>query len=160
MKSLENFEAENFNAPNTTFQWFEGDGSATYQRYLATEPSLGGTKSMRIDFTKQAGFEYAFFAGEMSPSNPNKNFSEFSRVVIWVNGVADILLKLQDRNGLSKDIATLNANESFGWSRLEFDFSHAHDTIDITDIQYVQIFIEPGDSSGSGTLYFDDIILE
>jgi hypothetical protein len=88
-----------------------------------------------------------------------KDFTRHTRLVVWVYGRADILVKLRDRARAEAEIGTGRALNASGWTRLVFDYSRIS-SINLADIDNVLFFVDPGNPSSSGTIYLDDVAVE
>ena len=77
---------------------------------------------------------------------------------MWVYGKADILAKLWNWENQQEDIETLSATESDDWTKLSFDFSKCK-LVNKESIKRVLLFIQPGKTESSGTIYIDSIEL-
>jgi hypothetical protein len=155
---LENFEDASFWTPDTSLGWWDVDGTRVYRRSQSKDPSRGGFGAMKVEYTKD-GLAWSFFGGHLSAANPGRDFSRFTRLVVWVYGKADLLVKLRDRALRQAELGTGHATNTNGWTRLVFDFSRATG-VDLTDIDNILFFVDPGNPSSSGSISFDDIALE
>lgn len=156
---VENFEDGNLWTPDSTLGWWDIDGTTVYQRSISLDPSLGGFGAMRVNYNKN-GLPWSYFGGYLSPSNPRRDFTGHTRVVVWVYGQANVLLKLRDRSLAEADVSTEQATNSNGWTRLEFDYSDISSIVNLSDIENLLFFVEPGNGTASGTIWIDDIVLE
>jgi hypothetical protein len=78
---------------------------------------------------------------------------------IYVFGQVSLLLKLEDSTLAAVDVNTLQATNSAGWSQLSFNITQAGNYIDLNQINNLFFFPAPGDSTASGTIYFDGLLL-
>lgn len=156
---LEDFEDSSFFTPDTTLGWWDIDGTTVYRRSQSKDPSHGGMGAMRVEYTKN-GLAWSCFGGHLSPVNPNKDFTKHARIAIWVYGQAEIMVKLRDRAQREAEIGRSRATNPGGWTRLVFDYSCASASINLSDIDNVLFFVDPGNAFSSGTICLDDIVLE
>lgn len=154
---IENFHDNDYWSPDTTMGWWDIDGTTVYQHYLVDSPAQESIRSMQVSYDK-AGYPWSLFGGYISSSNPNKDFSEFNTVRMWVQGDRDILVKLRDRTFQEADIAMQYMGSVDGLSRLDFNYSQVSG-INLTDIDNLLFFVAPNDNTASGTLYIDSIEL-
>ncbi len=155
---IENFEDGNFWTPDTSLGWWDIDGTQVYRRAQSKDPSHSGLGAMKVEYTK-AGLAWSLFGGSLSVSNPLRDFTQHSRLVFWVYGKADILVKLRDRMLHQAELGTAHATNTNGWTRFVFDYSHVN-SVNLSDIDNILFFADPGNSSSTGTIYLDDITLE
>ncbi len=156
--TVEDFEDGNFWTPETSLGWWDVDGAMVYQRAGSKDPSHGGFASMRVSYAKN-GLSWSCFGGYIAGSNPLRDFTKHNRLAFWVFGTGDILVKLRDRTLHEADLGTGHAANSYGWTRMVFDYTNV-DSINLSDIDNILFFVAPGDPSASGTIYLDDIVLE
>jgi len=155
---IEDFEDGDLWTPWDSLGWWDVDGTLVYSRSNAKDPSHGGFKSMRITYNKN-GYPWSFFGGYIQGSNALSDFTQRSRLVAWVYGNADVLVKLRDRSLREAELGVEHATNSYGWTRLVFDYSGV-DNIDLSDIDNILFFIDPGEAYTSGVVYIDDIAIE
>ena len=155
---LDNFEDSSFWTPDTSLGWWDVDGTRVYRRSQSKDPSRGGFGAMKVEYTKD-GLAWSLIGGHLSPSNPLKDFTRHTRLAVWVYGRADVLVKLRDRARAEAEIGTGRALNASGWTRLVFDYSRIS-SINLSDIDNVLFFVDPGNPSSSGTIYLDDVAVE
>ena len=158
---LEDFEDGNFWTPETTLGWWDSAGTQVYQRSQAGLPAPGTSgMSMRLTYDKNND-PWSLFAGAVAPENPMRDFSQSSRLTVWVNAqevsTAQIMVILRDRTMREVEVGTQTA--SGDWVKLTFIYSGVQE-IDLTDIDNIFFIVDPGNPSSSGTLYIDHIMLE
>ncbi len=156
--TIENFEDGNFWTPDTSLGWWDIDGTQVYQRSQSKDPSRSGFGAMKVAYSKH-GLAWSYFGGNISTANPLRDFTQHTRLVVWVYGQADILVKLRDRSLREAELGTGHASNASGWTRLVFDYSRVN-SINLTDVDNILFFADPGNPSSSGTIYLDDIIVE
>lgn len=155
---IEDFEDNNFWTPDTTLGWWDNDGTTVYQRYQTKDPSHGGLGAMQVQFNKN-GLPWSLFAGFISESNPIHNFTQRTLLSFWAKGNGRLLVKLKDRRGNETELGTGIVQESTAWQKFSFDYSSTIG-IDLTNIESILFFADPGDPASSGTIYIDDMVLE
>ena len=155
---LDHFEDASFWTPDTSLGWWDIDGTRVYRRSQTKDPSHSGWGAMKVEYTKD-GLAWALFGGSLSPANPLKDFTQHTRLVFWVYGQADILVKLRDRTLREAELGTAHAVNGNGWTRVVFNYSGVR-SINLSDIDNILFFVAPGNSSASGTIYLDDISVE
>ena len=156
--TIEDFEDSSFWMPETSLGWWDIDGTRVYRRSQSKDPSHGGLGAMRVDYTKD-GLPWSLFGGYLAPSNPRRDFTQRTRLALWVYGTADVLVKLRDRQFREVELGMGRATNVNGWTRLVFDYA-GMDGIDLRDLENILFFVAPGQATASGTLYLDDLVLE
>lgn len=125
--------------------------------YVPTgEQAFLGSQSFRINYQKTDTFQFVAF--ELSPDSSNFSWARTLRV--WVYGDVAILLKLEDQSLNQADVAILDAANPNGWTQLSFNIQSVAAKLDLSKIRTVFFFIEPGDTTASGVIYFDSVALQ
>lgn len=158
---LEDFQDTNFWTPDETVGWWDSNGTRIYQRSRAYQQLSAADiprPVMEIKYNKN-GDPWSLFGAYISSKNPLRDFSRHSKLTVWIRSQtgASILAKLRDRKQREEDIATQSLNS--GWSKLELDYSGLR-SVDLSDIENILFFIDPGNASSSGVVDFADICLE
>jgi len=133
--------------------WDFGEGVFTWD--IKDDQAHGGIYSLRVDYAKTG--TYQFIGAEIEAGTSRRDFSQHVTVVLWVYGKVDMLLKFEDSSGHGEDVGIQSATNPNGWSKLEYDYSHLADQMDLTDVKNFLFFPAPGDPAASGTFYLDDI---
>lgn|GEM_PF-2270918 len=126
-----------------------------YRYRRTTEQAHGGDYSLRVDYRKTGPFQ--FIGAEIKAGTNRRDFTRYNSVVVWVYGVADILLKLEDSSSIARDVSSQLATNPNGWTMLVYSYSHLAGQLNLRDVKNLMLFIEPGTSDASGTIYLDDI---
>lgn len=155
---IEDFEDGNMWSPDTTLGWWDNDGSTVYNRWVSKDPSHGGFNGMSVDYNKN-GLAWSLTAGFISASNPNRDFSQRNRLTFWIHGIGEVLVKLRDRQYNEVELGTVGFSNAVGWTRVSLDYSWV-DTIDLTDVDNILFFVDPGEAWTSGNIAIDDIVIE
>jgi len=143
------------NTPGIT--WWDGDESSTYDRALDTEHAFSDPCSMRVDYIKKPGHEWAFFALHIDPPEGTRRETFFStlRFRVLSKQAITLLVKAQDVAGHTAE-QWLTASASNEWQEVVYWLPSTVDMAHLTDILF---FLAPGESADRGTVYFDDIRL-
>jgi hypothetical protein len=152
------FEGDSFWTPETTFGWWDSEGDAVYQRSSEHQMSLGGRQAMRIDYNKN-GYAWSCMGAFIAPTNPLKNFVGKKKLIFWAAGNGKLLVKLRDRALKEYGFKEITVTGPNSWTYCEFDLTKVTG-INKADIDNILFFIEPGQTSGSGTIWLDDIVIE
>ncbi len=155
---VDNFEDGNFWTPAASLGWWDADGTRVYRRSQSKDPSHGGLGAMRIEYTKD-GLPWSFMGGFIEPANPLRNFVNRSRLVVWVSGTTELLVKLRDRTFREAELGVARGLNPYGWTRLAFDYTGLT-SINLADVDNILFFAEPGNPAASGVFYLDDLALE
>ncbi len=155
---IEDFEDGNMWSPDTTLGWWDNDGTTVYNRSLTKDPSHGGFGAMNIGFAKN-GLAWSITAGFISANNPNRDFSQRTRLSFWAHASGEVLVKLRDRQYNEVELGTVSFNNGVGWKRVSLDYSWV-DSIDLTDVDNILFFADPGEAWTSGSFVIDDIVIE
>ena len=154
---LDDFEDSSFWTPDTTVGWWDIDGTTVYRHTQSLDPSHGGFGAMRVDYTK-SNLPWSLFGAFISDTNPLRNFRGKTRLTVWVRGNATLLVKLRDRQLREAEIGRQTATNPGGWNKLVFDYGEA--PIELSDVDNIMFFVEPGDPAAAGTIFLDDLSLE
>lgn len=155
---LDQFDDRNLWSPNSTLGWWDIDGTLVYQHALIDYYSRRSIKSMRTDFNKN-GLAWSLFGGFLASVNPNRNFTGFNTVRLWVRGNADLLVKLRDGNFTEENVSTQNMSDAASEiTHLDFNYS-ALRSVNLSNVDNVLLFAAPGDATASGTFYIDSVEL-
>lgn len=149
---------EDFEVGGDGLTWWDIDGTVVYNRSDSKDPSHGGFNCMRVAYAKN-NLPWSYFAGYIPASNPLRNFTPYTKLVVWVFGTADILVKLSDSSRQEAELGIGHATSSGGWTRLVFDYTSAS-SINLSDIENVLFFVAPGSATASGVIFLDDITFE
>ena len=146
---LESFEGE------LQMTWWSPD-SDVFSYLPTSERSILGNQSFRIDYNKTDTFQFVAF--EVEPDF--RNFSWAQTLRVWIYGNVTILLKLEDDSLSQADVAILRATNSNGWTQLSFNIQSVASRIDLSHVRTAFFFIDPGNTTANGTVYFDSIALQ
>jgi hypothetical protein len=120
------------------------------------EQAVLGSQSFKINYQKTDTFQFVAF--EVLPAF--NDFSEAQTLRVWVYGDVAILLKLEDQDLSQADVAILDAGNPNGWTQLTFNIQSVATKVDLSQVRTVFSFIEPGNMTASGVIYFDNIALQ
>jgi len=155
---IEDFWDTSFWDPIFNVGWWDASGSNVYQRSRIYD---GTTPVMHVAYNKN-GEAWSLFSAHIAPKNPLRDFSRHSKLTVNVRkgGVehSEILAKLKDRDGNEEDISVQFLENGNVWRKLVFDYSNL--SVDLSNIDNVMFFIDPGNSSSSGSVQFLNISLE
>lgn len=155
---LDDFEDANFWTPDYSAGWWDSS-NAVYKRSSVNNPVFSGNLSMKVDYDK-GNDPWAIFSAYLSADNYRKvNFSNYDVVTLWVNGKADMLLKLRDSSGQEEDVSSQSIDTAGSWKKISFDYSQAT-SVDLNNIENVLFFLMPGDTYLTGTIFIDEVRLE
>lgn len=155
---LEGFEDDSFWTPETSFGWWDADGTYVYQRYREDGVSHAGHHAMKVVYDKR-GLAWSCFGGYIAPENPAKDFSQKTRLAFWVYGRARLLVKLRDRAYREIELGTIDTTGEYSWTYCAFDLSNLGN-LNRSDIDNIIFFIEPGTEWAAGQIVIDDIVVE
>jgi hypothetical protein len=111
-----------------------------------------GGKCLQIDFTKTHGWN--FITMKVDP----EMVSIHRFITMKVKGRVTLLGKLWCSDDLQQDMEVQSVNSDTEWTTLKFDTRRADKIIPGRDrVEKVLFFPEPGEWSGSGTFYIDDV---
>jgi len=119
------------------------------------------TPSLRVEFNKGPGNEWAYIA--MGNLNRNANMSYYldqHKLSLHVYGKVNLFFRFRDKNGEgSENSPILSSNTSKTWNALTWNFSDLQwNDCNPRQIQDILIFVQPG-VQGRGEFYLDNITL-
>lgn len=132
--------------------WWTPD-SDVFAYFTSSNQTRQGSQSLQINYTKDD--TYQFMGAEVPVGQ--RDFSWARTVNIYVYGQVPILLKLEDESLVQRDVVTKQATNPSGWTLLSFDITGLRSYLDLRHIKSLFFFPAPGDSSASGTIFFDTI---
>lgn len=132
--------------------WWTPD-SDVFAYSVTSSQSHQGNQSLQIDYTKND--TYQFMGAEIPVGQ--RDFSWARTVRVYVYGQVPLLLKLEDESLTQRDVMTLQATNPSGWTLLSFDISGLRSQLDLRRVKSLLFFPAPGDSSASGTIFFDTV---
>lgn len=132
--------------------WWTPD-SDVFAYFTSSNQTRQGSQSLQINYTKDD--TYQFMGAEVPVGQ--RDFSWARTVNIYVYGQVPILLKLEDESLVQRDVVTMQATNPSGWTLLSFDITGLRSYLDLRHIKSLFFFPAPGDSSASGTIFFDTI---
>lgn len=135
--------------------WWSPD-SHVFSWGATDERAYLGNQSLKIRYTKTDTYQFVAF----EVSSDLRDFSWAQVLRVWVYGNVTVLLKLEDETLSQADVAILDATNSTGWTLLSFNLQTVSNKIDLNRIRTVFFFIEPGNVSASGEIYFDSVALQ
>jgi hypothetical protein len=116
-----------------------------------TDTQPGG-KCLHIDFTKTHGWN--FITLKIDPTM----LAVHRYITMRVKGRVTLLGKLWCSDELQQDMEVQSSNSDSEWTTLKFDTRRADKIIPGRDkVEKMLLFVNPGQWSGSGTLYIDDV---
>ena len=119
---------------------------------LQVVESPGAGKCLRVDYVKTHGWN--FMALNIDP----KRLALHRFVTMRVKGNVDLLGKLWCSEELQQDMNPQSSFADTEWSLLTFDTQIADKIVPGRDTaNKILLFVEPGEWSGSGTFYIDDV---
>jgi hypothetical protein len=139
---------------STELNWWSPDPD-TFDFLLTSEQSYRESHSYKIDYRKNDTFQHV--AAEVLAAHPD--FSGYRRLELWVYGNETILFKIEDQAGDQADVGELTATNANGWNHLIFDYTGVSNDVDLSRVKNIFFFLAPGNSSASGTVYFDSVSL-
>jgi len=160
---------ENFDGVSAVKQWWDLDGNDVYRYFGDLDPRMvaevapfAGQGSLYVEFRKTRGFEWSFFACEVSQQEETNDFSHYQYLSLWVYpeqpGLV-LMVRLQDNNDNSWEAAAAAPRER-EWQRLLFNIAQASASgVDLGNVKHVMFVVQPGESSAAGTFYLDEIVL-
>ncbi|MBN1384589.1 MAG: glucan biosynthesis protein [Elusimicrobia bacterium] len=150
----DDFEDNDISPRKTSLDWWNYDAYSDFS--ISTEQAHTGTHSLKVPYQKTSAWQC--LNAEISTETARRDISGSNSIVMWVYGEEDILAKLKDIYNNEYDIDTKTAGDPSGWTKLTFTYDHLRDNnIDLTNIDRLMLFIAPGDSGASGTIYIDDV---
>jgi len=149
----------------TISTWWDGDGNKIYQREFVNDISYSGNNSMEVYFKKtDPNFSWSFFAFQPKQDNIGNNFSGYDKLIFWLyvpetyrGNPLTLLIKFQDKNGGFLE-ETFEFQASKEWQLVEFNFTQT-DALDLTKIDNVLFFADPGSQRSGGKFWIDDMYL-
>jgi uncharacterized protein YcfL len=130
---------------------------------LSIVPGFAGdtTPCLQWAYNKPVGEEWAVVQVS-GLDNPGKyhDFSTTKNISVKVYGSASLLLKFQDiHQNESDNVSVQTSTNDSGWTTLHWDLSNVNwQQCDPATINEVLLFVQPGQSGVSGTLYLDDLM--
>ena len=146
--------------------WWDIDGAKVYKRELVQDIKRSGNKSMKVYFKKtDPNLSWSFFAFQPQQDGKNNDFSKYSKLVFWLyvpetleEGVPlELMVKLEDKNGKGYE-QRFKFQTGNDWQLVEFDISKVQG-IDLSSINNVLFFADPGKYMTAGEFWLDDIYL-
>lgn len=114
-----------------------------------------GKGSLRVDYAK-SGAEDSWAHLVMEPSY--HDFSKHGSLTVWVYGKAEVLGKLWNNEDSQEDLSIQSAPLPDGWNKLVFDLKKTS-KVDKQRVKKLLLFIQPGKTDISGTVYIDSVEL-
>ena len=153
---------DNFDGQAIVSSWWDNVAppAGPYLRDPAdTTHAHDGTKAMKIVYSKNPGQEWEFFGAGLIDAN--QNLQGYSHITLWVYGNIDIMVKLRDTSSDEAEIGWLSTStpETDDWEKLSTNSFSGLTTVDLTNIEDVLFFVEPGIADISGTFWMDEIEL-
>ncbi|MCK5160950.1 MAG: discoidin domain-containing protein, partial [Candidatus Aureabacteria bacterium] len=152
---LEDFDGTN---PRLDYWW---NGDEGYTRSLDNTIFRTGSTSMKVEYNK-SGHPLSLFAVQLKNNGIDNDFSEYDKLSFWVytnNPQLTIRIKFEDSNGNAWE-GDCSSNVQGEWQRFVYDFSDAHEYMDLSNISWnVLFFVDPGQADTQGIFYMDDIAL-
>ncbi|MCK5655021.1 MAG: RHS repeat protein [Candidatus Aureabacteria bacterium] len=142
--------------------WWNGyDGDEVYTRSLDNTIFRTGSTSMKVEYNK-SGHPLSLFAVQLKYNGVDNDFSEYDKLSFWIytdNPQLTIRIKFEDGNGNAWE-GDCSSNVQGDWQRFVYDFSDAHEYMDLSNISWnVLFFVDPGQADTQGIFYMDDIAL-
>ncbi len=162
LKVVDNFDISS----DAISTWWDGDGTKIYKRELVQDIKRSGDKSMKVYFKKtDPNLSWSFFAFQPQQDGKNNDFSKYSKLVFWLyvpetleEGVPlELMVKLEDKNGKGYE-QRFKFQAGNDWQLVEFDISKVQG-IDLSSINNVLFFADPGKYMTAGEFWLDDIYL-
>lgn len=155
---------DNFDAISQVQSYWDGDGTQVYQRSIIEGNAYEGTHAMLINFTKTQAFPFSFFALQPDQDGTANDFSPFRSLRLHLNKLHEapmtLLVKLEFNGSDASYETQLNFAQGIsGWQEAFFDFS-ALPLTQLTSIENVLFFADPGQSSTQGSFLLDNILLD
>lgn len=117
--------------------------------------SLQGPGALRLDYDKKGEEDrWAYVAADLD----FRDLSNYRYLTVWVYGQARVLARLWEREDRQEDLSIQTAGLPEGWSPLAFDLSNLK-VVDPRAVARILLFIEPGATDTTGTLFLDTIEL-
>lgn len=119
------------------------------------EKAFKGGCSLKVAYDKKRkDDEWSFLEAELG----YHNFARHRYLKVRVQGEGEVLVKAWNEPGREEDFKQVSRREKNGWTELTYDLS-ALESVDRKLVRKVLVFIEPGKTDCSGTMFIDAIEL-
>jgi len=157
---------DSFEAPlGTIYTWWDIDGTEVYKREFVKDISHSGSHSMRVRFRKSdRKYAFSFFALQPTQDGIHNDFSEYDKLIFWLyvpktykDRPLELLVKFEDDKKNSwEEKFKLQPKEE--WQLIEVDLSQVKG-VNLSKINNVLFFADPGIVPSAGEFWMDDICL-
>lgn len=146
---IDDLEDGNLQSPNAIWR------CSSFKLEATTEQAREGSYSVKVTYAKKGDADKWGFI-EIEPDL--RDFSKRPNLSIWVRGSVSLLVKLWNSKERQQDVGTQTAADPAAWTQLKFDCANSR-LIDLSDVQRVLLFPEPGKTDCSGVFYVDSLAL-